>query len=88
MYYVWIALVGFAAAVIGKLILPGPNGPRGIIGTALVGIVGSFVGTFLGQFFGFYRAGENAGFIGSIVGAIAVLVLWDLIFKKKVPAAK
>ncbi len=84
MYYVWIALVGFAAAVIGKLILPGPNGPRGIIGTALVGIVGSFVGTFLGQFFGFYRAGENAGFLGSIVGAIAVLVIWDLVFKKKV----
>ncbi len=84
MYYVWIALVGFVAAVIGKLILPGPNGPRGIIGTALVGIVGSFVGTFLGQFFGFYRAGENAGFLGSIVGAIAVLVIWDLVFKKKV----
>ncbi len=84
MYYVWIALVGFAAAVIGKLILPGPNGPRGIIGTALVGIVGSFVGTFLGQFFGFYRAGENAEFLGTIVGAIAVLVIWDLVFKKKV----
>jgi len=83
MYYLWIALLGFAAAVIGKLILPGPNGPRGIFGTALVGIAGSFVGSFLGQFFGFYNAGETAGFIGSIIGAIAVLLIWDFVFKKK-----
>ena len=61
MEYVWIAIVGLCAAVIAKLILPGRNGPRGVIGTTLVGVTGSFVGSFLGQFFGFYRPGGLAG---------------------------
>jgi uncharacterized membrane protein YeaQ/YmgE (transglycosylase-associated protein family) len=86
MDYVWIAIVGLCAAAIAKLVLPGRNGPRGIIGTTLVGVAGSFVGSFLGQFFGFYRPGEMAGFLGSIVGAIVILFVWDRLFKKKVEA--
>lgn len=86
MDYVWIALIGLAAAVVAKLILPGQNGPRGIIGTTVVGVAGSFVGSFLGQFFGFYRPGELAGFVGSVVGAIVILLIWDYFFRKK-PAA-
>jgi uncharacterized membrane protein YeaQ/YmgE (transglycosylase-associated protein family) len=78
----WIAVIGLAAAVLAKLVLPGQNGPPGLIGTALIGIAGSFVGSFIGQFFGFYRPGELAGFFGSIVGAAAILLVWDLVFKK------
>jgi uncharacterized membrane protein YeaQ/YmgE (transglycosylase-associated protein family) len=81
--YLWIALIGLAAALVAKLILPGQNGPPGLIGTMLIGLAGSFVGSFLGQFFGFYRPGELAGFLGSIVGAAAILLVWDLVFKKK-----
>lgn len=32
-----------------------------------------------GQAVGWYKAGEEAGFIGAIVGAIIVLVVWGLI---------
>ncbi len=85
MEYVWIAIVGLCAAAIAKLVLPGRNGPRGVIGTTLVGVAGSFVGSFLGQFFGFYQPGELAGFFGSIVGAIVILLIWDRIFKAKAP---
>jgi uncharacterized membrane protein YeaQ/YmgE (transglycosylase-associated protein family) len=81
--YLWIALIGLAAAIVAKLVLPGQNGPPGIIGTTLIGIAGSFVGSFLGQFFGFYRPGELAGFFGSVVGAAVILLAWDYIFKKK-----
>ena len=35
--------------------------------------------TYLGQAIGWYQAGENAGFIGAIVGAIIVLVVWGFI---------
>jgi uncharacterized membrane protein YeaQ/YmgE (transglycosylase-associated protein family) len=81
--YLWIGIIGLAAAVVAKLVLPGQNGPRNIFGTALIGIAGSFVGSFIGQFFGFYRPGELAGFFGSIVGAAAILLIWDWVFKKK-----
>jgi uncharacterized membrane protein YeaQ/YmgE (transglycosylase-associated protein family) len=91
MNYVWIAIVGLCAAAIAKLILPGRNGPRGVIGTTLVGVAGAYVGSFIGQFLGFYQPGEFAGFFGSIVGAIVIMLIWDLIFKKKAlppPVAK
>jgi uncharacterized membrane protein YeaQ/YmgE (transglycosylase-associated protein family) len=47
--------------------------------TTLLGIVGAFVATYLGQAVGWYHAGEGAGFIGAIVGAIIVLVVWGMI---------
>jgi uncharacterized membrane protein YeaQ/YmgE (transglycosylase-associated protein family) len=45
----------------------------------LLGIVGAFVATYLGQAIGWYKADEGAGFIGAIVGAIIVLVVWGMI---------
>jgi uncharacterized membrane protein YeaQ/YmgE (transglycosylase-associated protein family) len=53
--------------------------PKGFILTTLLGIVGAFVATYLGQAVGWYQAGQAAGFIGAIVGAIIVLVVWGLI---------
>lgn len=83
MTYVWMLLIGLLAAVAAKLILPGRNGPQGILWTALIGVSGSFVGTFLGQLLGFYRPGEFAGFIGSVVGAAAILLVWDHFARRK-----
>jgi uncharacterized membrane protein YeaQ/YmgE (transglycosylase-associated protein family) len=63
-----------------KLLHPGNKyEPSGFIVTTLLGIVGAFVATYLGQAVGWYQAGENAGFIGAIVGAIIVLVVWGII---------
>jgi uncharacterized membrane protein YeaQ/YmgE (transglycosylase-associated protein family) len=53
--------------------------PSGFIVTALLGIGGAFAATYLGQAVGWYRVGENAGFIGAIVGAIIVLIVWGVI---------
>jgi uncharacterized membrane protein YeaQ/YmgE (transglycosylase-associated protein family) len=53
--------------------------PKGFILTTLLGIVGAFVATYLGQAIGWYQAGQGAGFIGAIVGAIIVLVVWGMI---------
>jgi uncharacterized membrane protein YeaQ/YmgE (transglycosylase-associated protein family) len=71
---------GFVAGVIAKLLHPGNKyEPSGFIVTTLLGIVGAFVATYLGQAVGWYQAGESAGFIGAIVGAIIVLVVWGII---------
>jgi uncharacterized membrane protein YeaQ/YmgE (transglycosylase-associated protein family) len=76
---IWTIIIGFLAGVIAKFIMPGPNEPAGFILTTILGIVGAFVATFLGQALGWYRPGEGAGFIGAVVGAIIVLVVYGMI---------
>lgn len=83
MQYIWILVIGLLAAAVAKLILPGQNGPRGVIWTAVIGVAGSFVGSFLGQFFGFYQPGELAGFVGSVAGAIIILLIWDYVARRR-----
>jgi uncharacterized membrane protein YeaQ/YmgE (transglycosylase-associated protein family) len=80
MSILWTIIIGFVAGVIAKLLHPGNKyEPSGFIVTTLIGIVGAFVATYLGQAVGWYQAGEGAGFIGAIVGAIIVLVVWGII---------
>ena len=75
----WTIIIGFIAGVIAKFLSPGPNNPGGFILTTILGIVGAFLATYLGQAIGWYRADEGAGFIGAIVGAVVVLLIWGLI---------
>jgi uncharacterized membrane protein YeaQ/YmgE (transglycosylase-associated protein family) len=79
MHILWTIIIGFVAGIVAKLITPGPNEPSGFILTTVLGIVGAFVATYLGQAIGWYRADEGAGFIGAVVGAIIVLVIWGFI---------
>ena len=82
MSILWTIIIGFIAGVIAKLIHSGPNEPSGFILTTLLGIVGAFVATYLGQAIGWYRAGEGAGFIGAILGALIVLVIWGIFARR------
>jgi uncharacterized membrane protein YeaQ/YmgE (transglycosylase-associated protein family) len=85
MHIVWTILIGFVAGVIAKFLHPGnTNEPSGFILTTLLGIGGAFVATYLGQAIGWYHAGEDAGFIGAIVGAIIVLVVWGMVARSRV----
>jgi uncharacterized membrane protein YeaQ/YmgE (transglycosylase-associated protein family) len=74
-------IVGFIVGVIAKLIMPGKEN-LGFIMTTLLGIAGSLVASYAGQMIGWYQAGQGAGWIGSIVGAFAVLWAY-LKFKAK-----
>jgi uncharacterized membrane protein YeaQ/YmgE (transglycosylase-associated protein family) len=47
----------------------------GWIKTILFGIGGSLAATYGGQALGLYQAGQGAGFIGSVVGAVILLVV-------------
>jgi uncharacterized membrane protein YeaQ/YmgE (transglycosylase-associated protein family) len=77
MSILWIALIGFVAGVIARLLSPGPNKPSGFILTTVLGIGGAFLATFLGQLIGWYRPDQGAGFIGATVGAVIVLFIWN-----------
>ena len=80
MSILWTIIIGFVAGVIAKFLHPGNKyEPSGFIVTTLLGIVGAFAATYLGQAIGWYRAGESAGFIGAIVGAIIILIVWGVI---------
>ena len=80
MHVLWTIIIGFVAGLIARFFHPGNKfEPKGFILTALLGIVGAFAATYLGQAVGWYKAGEEAGFIGAIVGAIIVLVVWGVI---------
>ena len=54
----------------------------GWIMTIVLGIAGSLAATYGGQALGIYQAGQGAGFIGALVGAIVLLVIYGLIKKK------
>ena len=69
-------IIGFVAGVIAKLVTPGDNEPKGFILTTILGIVGAFVATYLGQAVGWYGPDQNAGFVGAIVGAVIILLVW------------
>ena len=77
MSIIWTIIIGFIAGIVAKFLHPGSsNEPSGFILTVALGIAGSFAATYLGQALGWYRAGEGAGFIGAVVGAIILLVVW------------
>jgi len=79
MSILWTIIIGFVAGVIAKFVVPGKNEPHGFILTTVLGVVGAFVATYLGQAIGWYGPNDSAGFIGAIVGAVILLVIWGLI---------
>ena len=83
MSIIWTIMIGFIAGIVAKFLHPGSsNEPSGFILTVALGIAGSLVATYLGQALGWYRAGEGAGFIGAVVGAIILLVVWGFLAPK------
>jgi uncharacterized membrane protein YeaQ/YmgE (transglycosylase-associated protein family) len=79
---IWTIIIGFVAGLIARFIVPGDRGPSGFILTTILGIVGAVVASWLGQAIGWYQAGEGAGFIGAIVGAVILLVIWGAVSRR------
>ncbi len=79
--YIMTFIIGLIVGIIAKFLMPGKD-PGGFIVTAILGIVGSFVATWLGQALGWYQAGQTAGWIGSLIGAIILLVVYRMFTRK------
>lgn len=77
-------IIGFIVGLLAKMLTPGRDA-SGFFITAAIGIAGSLLATYGGQALGWYRAGEAAGFMGSLVGAIILLVIYHVI-RSKTPA--
>jgi uncharacterized membrane protein YeaQ/YmgE (transglycosylase-associated protein family) len=81
MSLVWTIIIGFVVGVVAKLVHPGREN-MGFIMTTLLGIGGSLVAGYIGQALGFYQAGQGAGFIGSVIGALVLLIVYGAVKKK------
>ncbi|MGO9159516.1 MAG: GlsB/YeaQ/YmgE family stress response membrane protein [Streptosporangiaceae bacterium] len=77
-FIIVLIIVGRIAGLIARLLVPGRD-DIGILGTILLGIVGSFVGGFLQSLVEYHtvsiRQFHATGIIGSIIGAIVLLLL-------------
>jgi uncharacterized membrane protein YeaQ/YmgE (transglycosylase-associated protein family) len=78
----WIVF-GLIAGFIARAIVPGKD-DIGILRTILLGIVGSVVGGLIfGLLTGGLRGFEPTGWIGSIIGAVIVLVIYNRVTGRK-----
>ena len=75
---IWTLIIGLVAGIVAKFLMPGKD-PGGFFITMALGVAGAFVATYLGQAVGWYQAGEGAGFIGAVVGAIILLLIYRLV---------
>ena len=71
-------LIGFFAGLLARVLMPGAN-RMGIILTVLLGIGGAVFAAWLGGHIGLYKTGETAGFIGAVIGAMLIIVIYRFI---------
>ena len=77
-------IIGFVVGLLARFLKPG-NDRMGIIFTTLLGIAGAILASYIGQQMGWYAAGQAAGWIGSILGAILILIVVSLFRRRRVP---
>ena len=77
-----LIVIGLIAGALARLLVPGRQ-DMSIVATIVLGIVGSFIGGFLGYLL-FHKDGDEgffqpSGIIGSIIGAIIVLLVYKAV---------
>ena len=76
-------IVGLIAGGLARLIVPGRD-PIGILGTALLGIVGSFIGGLLAALlFAHALVLQTSGLIGSVIGAVIALLIYRSTYRRR-----
>ena len=78
-FIIILLVIGLIAGAVARLLVPGRD-PIGILGTIALGVIGSFVGGFLANLIQYHTLSISSfhpsGIIGSIIGAIIVLLIW------------
>ncbi len=74
-----ILVIGLLAGTLARLLVPGKQNIS-VAMTIVLGVVGSFVGGFLGYLL-FHKDSTDgflqpSGILGSVIGAVVVLLIW------------
>jgi uncharacterized membrane protein YeaQ/YmgE (transglycosylase-associated protein family) len=81
---IWFLVIGLIAGALARLLVPGRD-PMGIVATIVLGIVGSFVGGTLWALLTTGRLTLTGGsWLGSIIGAIIVLLIYRAVRSRRV----
>ncbi|WP_367109600.1 GlsB/YeaQ/YmgE family stress response membrane protein [uncultured Psychrobacter sp.] len=82
MGFIWMIIVGLVAGLLARAIKPG-NDTMGWIMTIVLGIVGAMLGGFIAGLIGIDADGGFTGLIFSVIGAIILLFLYEMIMNKR-----
>lgn len=82
MSFIWMIIVGLVAGLLARAIKPGSD-PMGRIMTIVLGIVGALLGGFLAGLIGINADGGFTGLIFSVIGAIILLFIYEMIMSKR-----
>lgn len=82
MGFLWMIIVGLVAGLLARAIKPGSD-PMGWIMTIVLGIVGAMLGGFVAGLIGINADGGFTGLIFSVIGAIILLFLYEMIMSKR-----
>lgn len=77
----WPILIGAIAGLLAKLIISG-FGSGGLVLRVIVGIAGALFAAYAGDTIGMYRAGETGGLLGAALGAVVMLVIYQLLSRR------
>jgi uncharacterized membrane protein YeaQ/YmgE (transglycosylase-associated protein family) len=79
-FIIMLIVIGIIAGYVARLLVPGRD-PMSFVQTAILGIVGSFIGGFLGYVLFGHDFDDGAlqasGVIGSIIGAVIALLIYN-----------
>ena len=88
-FIIGLIVIGLIAGALARLLVPGRD-PMSIGATILLGIVGSFVGGFLADVLfrsdNADRGLSPAGLLGSVIGAVIVLLIYNAVTRRRVHA--
>lgn len=82
MGFIWMIIVGLVAGLLARAIKPGSD-PMGWIMTIVLGIVGALLGGFMASLIGINADGGFTGLIFSVIGAIIILFIYEMIMSKR-----
>jgi len=81
MAFLGTVLVGLVVGLIARAIKPGED-KMGWIMTIILGVLGALAAGYVGRAAGFYQPGQPVGWIASVIGAIVLLTIYDLVRRK------
>ena len=76
-------IIGLVVGLLARVLKPGDDNMSAIM-TTVMGVLGSFLAKWVGQQVGWVAQGHFAAWASSIVATMVLLVVYSLVFRRKV----
>lgn len=82
MSFIWMLIVGFVVGLLARAVKPGADA-MGWVMTIVLGVAGAFVGGLLAGVFGFNAQSGFSYLVFSVIGAVILLFVYEIIAGKR-----